>query len=224
MGGVKKDKSNVQKKTGKIILLTFIVALAFVLMTYSLLEPIMLKIFEPYYFVTLSSQVSLGSIFIFVPVTLLFIFMGVIYALPDRKMSNKKYLSVCAVILSVALILTIVICGNVWVFNKDTISYNTLFLKNKAEYSFDDIKSAKMEYCYVAGVKGFIHEQLIYTLEMNDGSQIEIVAYPSFIKDDKKLIEFDKAIAEKRETVGEFEYFNNASDELNEYLDFAFQK
>ena len=63
----------------------------------------------------------------------------------------------------------------------------------------------------------FTTTSLVYTLEMNDGKKIKFDAYDSFRNNDEMLIEFDKAIADKRKIIGDFKHFENSSNEFNNY-------
>lgn len=116
----------------------------------------------------------------------------------------------------IALAITIALCGNVWSFNKDKISYNTLFEKDKIVYSTDDIETAELQ--VDVEFTRLKTTNLVYDLKMSDGKEIKLDAYDSFRTDDDKIIEFDKAISQKRKAVGQFERFENASDEFNDYF------
>ena len=209
-------ESGKSNKQGLILLATTIIMAAFMIIYIYLLELLTLKAYSPDYFAWVKFP-GLSHEMIFPFIFAIFFAVG-FYIEPSRKTSNKKYIGCASFLLSVILIVTIVFSSNVWIFNKNTISYNTLFQKNKTVYSYDDIEQAKMTIEVTrAGMWG-LATQLCYDLEMNDGKQIKFDAYDSFRKDDELLIAFDKAIADKRIVDGDFISFDNASDEFNEYF------
>lgn len=206
-------KSNKSQKQGCILFITLIFIIMFKYLFNFLLELFTLREYSPYYFACVKSPLVNTIIYPFLFVA--FFAVG-FYILPNRKMSSKKYICCASVFLLVTLITTIIFSGNVWIFNKDTISYNTLFQKNKIVYSYDDIEIAEMTIELEA--TRFTTTRLVYILEMNDSKQIKFDAFDSFRKDDKLLIAFDNAISDKRKVKGNFEYFDNATDEFNKYF------
>lgn len=211
---MKQSKKKAQNKAGWVIFFALVVVILCILLGNRLLEIGTLKAYSPDYFVCVKLPFSV--FYIFYPIFFLFLFLVAIYFYPRRKLTNKNYIGISAAFLCVALALTIVFCGNVWSFNKDTITYNTLFQKDKAVYHFDDIDSAQLqtELVYTRSKT----TNLEYRLKMRDGTEIHFDAYDSFRTDDDKIIAFDKAIAKKRTTVGQFEQVENASDAFNEYF------
>ncbi|MCH5321109.1 MAG: hypothetical protein J1E36_05060 [Eubacterium sp.] len=220
----KKKKKKSAERTVKsqkedyILLCTLIFMIAFKLLYDWLLELIMLKAYSPYYFASTKS-----SSYIILPFLFIVFFAVALYILPDRKISNKKYISITSVILSITLALTIIFSSNVWVFNENSISYNTLFQKDKVVYTYDDIDSAELYYETWYGVKGMSSAHLIYNLNMNDDKEIEIDIPQSFYKDNNKLFQFDNMISDKRKVIGEYVPFDNKSDKFNEYYQSLFK-
>lgn len=213
---MKKAKTDKTKKQGYILLLTLCLIAALIILYNKLLQALMLKAYSPYYFTCVKLPVSFSYFNLIYPFCLLLFLTVCIFLLTTVR---KKYIPI--IILCAALLATIIFSCNVWNFDKDVISYNTLFQKNKIVYSFDDIDRAELDIKLYFGRSA--NDCLEYTLYMNDGEQIKFDAFDSFRKDDDKLIEFDTAISDKRTTVGDFGYLDNASDELNSYLKVLFQ-
>lgn len=216
MSKKKKKKKSAERtvksqKEGYILLCTLIFMIAFKFLYDWLLEFIMLKTYSPFYFASTKS-----SPYIILPFLFIVFFAVGLYILPDRKISNKKYIGITSVILSITLALTIIFSSTVWVFNENSISFNTIFQKGKVIYTYDDIDSAELYYETWSGVRmRSVH--LIYNLKMNDGEKIEIDIPQSFYKDDKNFCQFDNMISDKRKVTGEYTPFGNKSDEFNEY-------
>lgn len=206
-----KTKSN---KAGVAIFISLVIGIILMLLLNWLLKELILKEYSPDYFVCVKLPFSV--FYIFYPIFFLFVFSVAIYFYPGKKLTNKKYICFCSAVLCIALAITIALCGNVWSFNKDKISYNTLFEKDKIVYSTDDIETAELQ--VDVEFTRLKTTNLVYDLKMSDGKEIKLDAYDSFRTDDDKIIEFDKAISQKRKAVGQFERFENASDEFNDYF------
>lgn len=204
---------NEQNKQGCLILLSLLIMILLIFIFNWLLKTLVLKEYSPYYFACV--KLPFPSFYIIFPFAFLFVFTFCFYFYSERKVSNRKYITITSVFLSATLIVTVIFSCNIWNFSRDTISYNTLFHKDKIVYSFDDIKVAEMQ--IESEATRFTSTRLVYTLEMNDGKQIKFDAYDSFRKNDKMLIEFDKAIADKRKIISEFKHFENSSNEFNNY-------
>ncbi len=207
------NNKNEQSKQGYIILLSLILVISLIFIFNWLLKTLVLKEYSPYYFAFV--KLPFPSFYIIFPFAFLFVFTFCFYFYSQRKVANKKYITITSILLSVTLIATVILSCNIWSFSRDTISYNTLFHKDKIVYSFDEIKVAEMQIELEA--TRFTTTSLVYTLEMNDGKKIKFDAYDSFRNNDEMLIEFDKAIADKRKIIGDFKHFENSSNEFNNY-------
>lgn len=109
----------------------------------------------------------------------------------------------------------IILNCNVWSFNKDAFSYNTILQKDKIVYLYDDIDFVEVEENRYFMLSKSYH--IDYTFYMKDGRRFKIDAFEIFCEADAKLIEFDKAISNKRKIVGNYYYNGNTSQELNDY-------
>lgn len=156
-----------------------------------------------------------------IPFIFVFIFVVLFYIAPSRKLANKKYIGIASALLIITLLLTAVFSSNVWVFDRNAISYSTLFQRDKIVYDFNDIESVEAHYELIATRLG--STKLVYMLNMSDGKSVEVDVYNSFMNDDNNLIEFDKAIADKRTLTGDFEPSGTVSDEINEYYKQIFE-
>lgn len=137
-----------------------------------ILKFLTLKEYLPDFFVCVKLPFSV--FYIFYPFLFLFLFLVVIYFYPKRKTSKKTYICISSVALCITLLITTVFCGNVWSFNKNTISYNTLFEKNKIVYTLNDIETATMSIELIS--TRLRTTNMVYVLEMSDGSKIKIDA------------------------------------------------
>ena len=176
-----------------------------------------LKIYEPFYFAsTKAFNVRFMYLILFAVVNCII----AIFVFPNPK-KQKKHLFQATTVLFVTLAIIIILSGNVWVVNENSISYNTLFQKNKIVYSYDDIENAEMSISYEHISVGHTYN-IDYILYMNDGEKVKFNAYESFRENDDKLIEFDKAISNKRKADGEFIYIDQSSEEFNKYYQSLF--
>ncbi len=188
-----------------------IITLGILLLYYWLFGVFTMKIYTPYYFASTKTSIVyfFGVIF----------YVSVIFSigfLVKKKKFNKKKIGYLFIFPLVILFSMIIISGNVWVFDENLISYNTIFQKNENSYSYADIEKAEMSISYKT--IRFNHTFSIeYILYMDSGKKIKFDAYESFREDDDKLIEFDKTIANKRAVVGEFLYIDSSSKEFNDY-------
>lgn len=204
-------------RKGVILLAALVSAVIFQLLFVYLTEALTLKIYAPEYF----AYVRLPANMYWAPLP----FMGTLvvaaaaYILAARKISLKKYIGIAAPILVAVLFVTIALCSRTWVFNKDTISYSTLFEKDKIVYRTDEIRSAEAHLEYSARVT-----HLEYALEMNDGEKVEFDLYSAFTDAEEKLVAFDRSIADKRVLSGEFQYALGKSDTVNEYYENLFRE
>ena len=175
-----------------------------------------MKIYAPYYFA--STKASIVYFFLFILLAVSIVSIGVLL---KRKTISKKHICYALIVPIMVGIITIIISGNVWVVNENSISYNTLFQKNIIVYSYNDIESAEMSISRKR--VGLNHTYRIkYDLYMNDGEKVKFDAYESFRENDEKLIDFDKAIANKRKVKGEFIYMDHSSEEFNKYYQSLF--
>lgn len=202
-----------KKKEKRILFIIILICFVFYFAYFKLSEIIALKVYSPYYFV--SSKFEIVQILLIV-LLLIAICFAATYLLSDIKTTKMKYVFRSSAIVIISLITIIIFNCNVWTFNKDLFSYNTIFQKDKIVYSYDDIDSAEL-YVHSASGKG-IHDHIDYTLHMNDGREIKFDAYEAFYNNDDKIIEFDKTIASKRTVkAGDYSHFLYWNDKLNEY-------
>lgn len=214
-----KIKKTEARKLGMIIIFALLLMIAFMSCYVWLLEILTLKFFSPDYFVC--SRLPANVYTIMIPFIFVFIFVILFYIAPSRKLANKKYIGIASALLIITLLLTAVFSSNVWAFDKNAISYSTLFQRDKIVYDFNDIESLEAHYELIATRLG--STKLVYTLNMSDGKSVEVDVYNSFMNDDNNLIEFDKAIADKRTLTGDFEPSGAVSDEINEYYKQIFE-
>ena len=120
---------NNQNKAGSFIILSLITMIILLLLLNWLLKTLTLKEYSPYYFVCV--RLPFSVFYIFYPVLFLFVFFTAMYFSPSRKITRKRYINISSILLCITLTTTIVLCGNVWSFNKNTISYNTFLKKIK---------------------------------------------------------------------------------------------
>lgn len=208
------EKNVISNKKGCIIFFSLMAMIAIKLLYDWLLKTLTLEEYSPFFFANVKLPFSYS--FIIYPFLFAFIFIICIFELPKRKVSDKKYIVYSSIFLCLILVVTVFISCNVWCFDQDTISYNTIFQKDKIVYSYNDIEKAEL---YIENKNVRLGQtNLNYVLTMSDGNVIKIDALDSFRKNDYALIEFDKKIAEKRKVIGEFEFLINEEDELNEYF------
>lgn len=220
MNKSKKRTPNKLKKESKDVkfVLMVIITLGILLLYYWLFGVFTMKIYTPYYFASTKTSIVyfFGVIF----------YVSVIFSigfLVKKKKFNKKKIGYLFIFPLVILFSMIIISGNVWVFDENLISYNTIFKKNENSYSYADIEKAEMSISY-KNIR-FNHTYNIeYILYMNNGKKIKFDAYESFRKSDAKLVEFDRAIANKRVVTGDFVYMDNADDEFNNYYHSLFKE
>lgn len=213
-----RDKQSKNNKRNKGFILVAIIAfdIAFFYAYMMLSEAIILKVYSPYYFVSSNYYIVLLLFFAFFIVTLA---SAVIPSFLRKELKKKTIFCSIAISIAMLIIITIFNC-NIWSFNKDSFSYNTILKKDKIVYSYDDIDSIEMEENRYFLLKRSSH--IDYTFYMNDGRKFKIDAYEAFSEDDLKLIEFDKAISNKRKIIGDYYYSGNASQELNDYYNSLF--
>lgn len=109
-----------------------------------------------------------------------------------------------------------------WVFTEQDISYNTLFTDKKICYEYSDLEKTTLCYRGSAGYKTG-GTSLEYTLHMNDGKDITLRLFDSYYDSPEDLIEFDKRIADKRTTKGEFVSLH-IPEELDAYYEKVFEE
>ncbi|MDE5605304.1 MAG: hypothetical protein K2I73_06965 [Eubacterium sp.] len=174
---------------------------------------IVLNMYNPYYFISYNSDTFDVLMIILLGIVII---SSAAYLFRGFNISRKKYLIRLSAIAIIMLIgITILNC-NMWTFDKDTFSYNTIFQKNKIVYSYDNIDSAEVEvYC---GGRKQASPRINYALHMHNGKIVKFNAYYACYTDEDKIIEFDKSIADKRSVV-EDDYDHNLYDneKLNEY-------
>lgn len=212
-----KPKISADNRRGLILLAALVSAVIFQLLFVYLAEVLTLKIYAPEYFayVRLPANMYLAPL----PFAGALVIAVTAYIFAPRKISLKKYIGIASGLLAAVLFATIAFCSRTWVFNKDTVSYNTLFAKDKVVYQMRDIRSAEARLEYSARVT-----HLEYVLEMNDGGKVEFDLYSAFADVEEKLIAFDRSIADKRTLSGEFQYAPGMSDAVNEYYENLFRE
>lgn len=199
-----------QNKAGVCMLLAAVFGVLFIFGYSGLLKAILLQVHSPDYFLTARS--TEGFLILGYPFAMACFFAVAFYFVP-RKMTNKTYMAIAGSILTAVLLVTVICSCNVWVFNKGTFSYNTLFQKNKTVYTYSDIQSATLQY----ESRGR-NDVLFYELKMSDGQEIEIGISDAACKDEHLLFTFDEKISGKRNVVGEYFDFRGLSDAFNEYF------
>lgn len=206
---------NYKEKEKRILFVILLIYFAFYFAYFKLSEIIALRVYSPYYFV--SSKFGIVQILLLILLLIVALLAGT-YLIEGTKTPKKKYIFRSSAIIIISLISIIIFNCNVWSFNKDTFSYNTIIRKDKIVYSYDDIDSAEL-YVHSASGKG-IHDYIDYTFYMNDGKEIKFNAQEAFYTDNNKIIEFDKAIANKRTVKeGDYSHFLYWNDNLNDYFD-----
>lgn len=193
-----------------ILVLYLVLYIAYV----KLFKNIPLKIHSPYYFISYKYD---AIYILFIILFFLVIYFSGTYLLKKIKTTKKKYIFRSSVILTIFFAVIIFFQFNMWSFNKDTFSYNTIFQKDKIVYSYDEINSAELEIYHSSGYLRTDY-YINYTLYMNDGEKIKFDAYNAYYTDEDKIIEFDKAIADKRSVVeNDYDHYLYNSEKLNEY-------
>lgn len=194
-----------------VFLLSALLILFFTLAYNQLIETILLLKYSPDYFLYID---TFATVFSF---ALCVIVVAVLIALYHEGEAKKNTVIISGVIATIILIITVICSSNVWTFNENDISYNTFFEKNKIVYKYEDIDNAKLD-CKI----GVRIDELTYSLNMNDSEVIEIDVAHAFYKSEDNLLDFDKAIADKRKVVGDYMTFGNKSDEFNDYYNSVF--
>ena len=202
-----RERKQHQDKEGWILCSIFVIVGLLSFAYEKVFETITLNMYKPYFFVSYKSEAFDVLMIILLAII---IFSSGIYLFGKTKTSKDKYILRSFAIALVFFIGIIIFHCNVWTFNKDTFSYNTIFQKDKIVYSYDDIDSAEVDVYTYAG-RG-IHNHIDYTLHMNDGKIIKFNANRAYYTDEDKIIEFDKAIANKRSVVEE-DYDQNLKKE-----------
>lgn len=210
----KAEKYERSKKECILILIMFIFLV--IGCAYIYLSPnIALKIYSPYYFSSYKFDADFMR-FLFVALFFLVMYFSGTYLLRKIKTTKKKYLVRSSAIVFAFIAVSIILQFNMWTFNEESFSYNTLFQKDKIVYSYEEIEKAEVE-MYRSHFKYGGLDRIQYSLYMNDGRKIKVIANSGYYTDDTKIIDFDKSIADKRIVIGEFYYYG--SDELNRYFE-----
>ena len=202
-------KNNKFTKLDIAILTTLICSIAFFFLYNILIKAYLLNKYESAYFITRDALK-----FFSLPV-ILTVFTFVIYIYSNKsKTFSKKHTVFTSIITFIVLCLSITINCNVWVATENEITYNTLLSANQKTYTYDDVKTVLLNYSS-DGLRNR-GTSLTYSITMNDGEKIEIQLSDSYSKDYNLFIEFDKKVADKRKTSGDFvemSYF----DDINNY-------
>ena len=202
---------NTRKSYGRIILIALAILIVFAYAYIGLIGKAIYMIYTPYYFAANNPVLdteTVAKIFAF-----FCFFVVALYCVLDRESSKKKYIRNASVIILVALFIAFSCNCNAWVFNENTISHNSIFRKNIAVYTYDDIESVQLYHDATAR-----HADLVYSFQMKDGKNFKVDILEAFKKDEEMLFAFDRMISGKRETIGEYYYdFSALSDEFNEY-------
>ena len=206
-------------KETRIMALIVIIYLAFYFLYFTFSKIIALKGYSPYFFV--SSKEFVVQLLLLVLLMVIGVF-SYHYLFEEIKTSKKKYIIRSSTTVLVFLIGIIVFNCNVWNFNKDSFSYNTILQKDKIVYSYDDIDYAEL-YTHSSsgkGIRDHIRDHIEYSFYMNDGKVIKFDAQEAFYTDNNKIIEFDKRIANKRTVKeGDYSHFLYWNEDLNAYFD-----
>ncbi len=117
-----------KKKEKRILFIIILICFVFYFAYFKLSEIIALKVYSPYYFV--SSKFEIVQILLIV-LLLIAICFAATYLLSDIKTTKMKYVFCSSAIVIISLISIIIFNCNVWTFNKDSFSYNTIFKKTK---------------------------------------------------------------------------------------------
>lgn len=138
----------------------------------------------------------------------------------ERKMKRVKYWSVFSSIGIIIFLLVFYFNTSVWVITTDNILYGQLFTDTKISYNYQELDNAVLYCTEFAGVKmrGVSPE---YALCMSDGNEITMCLFEGYYDSYEDLIEFDKAIADKRTTNGEFISLH-IPEKINEYYESVF--
>ena len=138
----------------------------------------------------------------------------------ERKMKPVKYWSVFSGIGIIVFLFVFYFNTNVWVATTDNILYARLFADAQISYDYSELNNAVLYYNKSSGIKmrGISPE---YDLCMSDGKKITWCLFDGYFKSYEDLIEFDKAIADKRTTNGEFISLHT-SKKLNAYYESIF--
>ena len=210
-----RERQHYHTKEGWTLFSLFIIVGIFSFAYENIFESFSLTLYKPYYFVSSQSDLLDALLTVF---GIFVVFSLGIYLIGNTKISKNKYILRSFVIALTMLIGIFIFNCNVWVFNKDAFSYNTLFQKEKIIYSYNEIESADVN--IYSNRRGKFGEQyhIDYTLYMDNGEKVKFDAYNAYYTDDDKIIEFDKMIANKRSVIDEdydHELYDN--DKLNEY-------
>lgn len=203
-------------KEGNILALSAVIVTVVLFSYYWLFEILTMRIHAPYYFA--STKATIVYFLLFLVFVVIIISIGVLL---KKKTVSKKHICYAFIVPMIVVAIMIILSGNVWIVNENSISYNTLFQKNKIVYYYNDIESAEMSISYQRVRLNHTY-RIKYDLYMNDGEKVEFDVYESFRDDDNRLIEFDKAIADKRKVTGEFIYMDHSSEEFNKYYQSLF--
>ena len=210
----KAEKCERSKKECIFVLIAFI-CLAIFWMYTKLSAIVALKIYSPFYFCGYKFDADAMHL-LFIALFFLIIYFSGTYLLRKIKTKKKKYILRSLSIVFICIVTSIILQFNMWSFNKDSFSYNTLFQKDKIVYSYEEVEKAEIEIYHYRLTRYLGTYRITYILYMNDGNKIKFVANSGYYTDDTKLIEFDKSIADKRKVTGEFLPITG-SNELNEY-------
>lgn len=208
-----KMKQHKQNKTSKLniaILLSLLLSVLFFILYNLVIKTYLLKKYDSSFFVFKDMIQYLSLPFILIT------FAEVIYYFfEERKVESKKYITISSIISIVVLAVSAIFTCSVWVVSDKGISYNTFITEEKITYSYDDIETVTV--CYGnAGLRPLRGETIIYNITMNDGEKIEFQFFNSYYENYNSLIEFDKKVASKRKTVGEFTELE-IPEEINDY-------
>lgn len=199
-------------KSGKIILIALVIIIVFVIAYMKLIGNVIYLIHTPYYFA--ANNPNLDPEFVSKMFGFFSLFVVAFYCVHDRKTPSKKYIKNASILILIALFITFACNCNAWVFNENTISHNSLFRKDIAVYTYDDIESVQLYHDTSAR-----HADLIYSFKMKDGKEFKVDILEAFKEDEEMLFAFDRKISDKRETKGEYYYdFSGKSDEFNDYF------
>lgn len=203
-----------KKKTANYALIVFsFFSISFSLIFNFLIKRLLLKKYLPYYFIVCKHNTSmLTLLFVF-----LCLFIVLIYFIIDKYISPKKYIIISLFILIAALLVTIMLSNDVWVLNKENISYNTMFKNNITVYKYDDISEAELSL-----EQSLYNSKMIYNLKIDDKENVKINILNASYSDEKRIFEFDEKIANKRSTIGEYNFLSGKSDEFNRYYSNVF--
>lgn len=197
------------------ILIDLLLSVTFFLLYNFLIKEYFFERYESAFFINKNMMLYFSLPFLLVTLAEL-----IVYFSENRKMQSKKYIFICSLISTIILITSLISNCNVWVANEKGISYNTIFSKEKISYSYDDITTATVYYS-ANGIRPLRGKTLVYNMTMKDGNTLEIQLSDLLYQDSNSLINFDKAISDKRKTVGNFVELA-IPNELNNYYNNIF--